>query len=266
MRPLLAARIIRAWRLTSVILSVAALAFDARAAEKRNASPIPLDKGTRWVYEAQAKWTPAAGDGLAGTQSARIRWTAEVVSCVQSNSVCAAVVHAFPMELLGMAPAKPKGYTVLVENPEEPKRKEGMTREEIAKMEQEMEALEQHDLKAVEECYGENMLTRQLRHQLRAAPDAPARPRAAARAKRPKAILRRDQAQHERAHPLLRPATSQLVRDRMARTGRHINPDLRLWTDREDNLLGTGRDEQIARDASGDRVGSEGAEGYRCTG
>ena len=57
-----------------------------------------------------------------------------------------------------MAPAKPKGYTVLVENPEEPKRKEGMTREEIAKMEQEMEALEQHDLKAVEECYGENML------------------------------------------------------------------------------------------------------------
>jgi len=42
-------------------------------------------------------------------------------------------------------------------NPDEPKRKEGMTREEIAKMEQEMEALE-HDLKAVEECYGENML------------------------------------------------------------------------------------------------------------
>ena len=89
--------------------------------------------------------------------------------------------------------------------------------------------------------------TRQLRHQVRAAPDAPARLRAAARAKRPKAILRRDQARHERAHPLLRPATSQLVRDRMARTGRHINPDLRLWTDREDNLLGTGRDEQIAR-------------------
>ena len=131
-----------------------------------------------------------------------------------------------------------------------PKKKKGMSAEAIAKMEQEMEALEQHDLKAVEECYGENMLTRQLRHQLRAAPDAPARPRAAARAKRPKAILRRDQAQHERAHPLLRPATSQLVRDRMARTGRHINPDLRLWTDREDNLLGTGRDEQIARDAS----------------
>jgi hypothetical protein len=42
-------------------------------------------------------------------------------------------------------------------NPEEPKRKEGLTREEIAKMEVEMEALER-DLKAVERNYGENML------------------------------------------------------------------------------------------------------------
>ena len=42
-------------------------------------------------------------------------------------------------------------------NPEEPKRKEGLTREEIGKMEVEMEALER-DLKAVERSYGENML------------------------------------------------------------------------------------------------------------
>jgi len=42
-------------------------------------------------------------------------------------------------------------------NPEEPKRKNGMTREEIAKMELEMETIEQ-DLKAVEDAYGENML------------------------------------------------------------------------------------------------------------
>jgi len=42
-------------------------------------------------------------------------------------------------------------------NPEEPKQKEGMTPEEIARMEAEMESLE-HDLKAVEESYGENML------------------------------------------------------------------------------------------------------------
>jgi hypothetical protein len=42
-------------------------------------------------------------------------------------------------------------------NPDEPKRKQGLSPEEIGRMEQEMEALE-HDLKAVEESYGENML------------------------------------------------------------------------------------------------------------
>ena len=41
--------------------------------------------------------------------------------------------------------------------PEEPKRKKGLSPEEIGKMEQEMESLE-HDVKAVEESYGENML------------------------------------------------------------------------------------------------------------
>jgi hypothetical protein len=41
--------------------------------------------------------------------------------------------------------------------PEEPKKKRGMTREEIAKMELEMETIER-DLKAVEASYGENML------------------------------------------------------------------------------------------------------------
>ena len=41
--------------------------------------------------------------------------------------------------------------------PEEPKKKLGMTREEIAKMELEMETIE-HDLKSVEVAYGENML------------------------------------------------------------------------------------------------------------
>jgi RepB plasmid partitioning protein/ParB-like nuclease family protein len=41
--------------------------------------------------------------------------------------------------------------------PEKPKVKAGLSAEEIGKMEQEMESLE-HDLKAVEESYGENML------------------------------------------------------------------------------------------------------------
>jgi ParB-like chromosome segregation protein Spo0J len=42
-------------------------------------------------------------------------------------------------------------------NPEEPKQKKGLSREEVAKMEEEMETLER-DLKAVDESYGENML------------------------------------------------------------------------------------------------------------
>jgi hypothetical protein len=42
-------------------------------------------------------------------------------------------------------------------HPEKPKVKEGLTPEDIGKMEQEMESLER-DLKAVEESYGENML------------------------------------------------------------------------------------------------------------
>jgi hypothetical protein len=42
-------------------------------------------------------------------------------------------------------------------NPEVPKKKQGMTREQIAKMELEMETIER-DLKAVEKSYGENML------------------------------------------------------------------------------------------------------------
>jgi ParB-like chromosome segregation protein Spo0J len=43
-------------------------------------------------------------------------------------------------------------------NPEEPKKKEGLSSAEIARMEQEMESLE-HDLKSVEEAYADNMLT-----------------------------------------------------------------------------------------------------------
>ncbi len=42
-------------------------------------------------------------------------------------------------------------------NPDEPKKKQGLSAEDIARMEEEMETLE-HDLKAVEERYGENVL------------------------------------------------------------------------------------------------------------
>ena len=71
--------------------------------------------GTRWVYEADIKWTPVDGSGLTGVQGNRVEWTCEVLDCVQGKFARAAVVHAFPMDILGMDPEKPEGYTVLVE-------------------------------------------------------------------------------------------------------------------------------------------------------
>ena len=97
------------------MLLVVALTFCAAAVEEKTASPIPLEKGTRWVYEAKVKWTPMAGTGRTGVQSARIKWTTEVLDCVKGNSVRAAIVYAFPMDILGMDPVKPDGYTVLIE-------------------------------------------------------------------------------------------------------------------------------------------------------
>jgi ParB/RepB/Spo0J family partition protein len=69
-------------------------------------------------------------------------------------------------ELMVMANTYTKGYAEALVlgtpkdqlvTPEEPKQKKGMTREEIAKLEVEMETLER-DLKAVDRAYGENML------------------------------------------------------------------------------------------------------------
>ncbi|MCX6928972.1 MAG: hypothetical protein NT154_38035 [Verrucomicrobia bacterium] len=104
----------RAGNLFVGILLVVASALCAVAAEEKIASPIPLEKGSRWVYEAKVKWTPVAGTGRTRVRSARIKWTTEVLDCVQGNSTRAAVVHAFPMEILGLDPVKPVGYTVLI--------------------------------------------------------------------------------------------------------------------------------------------------------
>lgn len=44
---------------------------------------------------------------------------------------------------------------------------------------------------------------------------------------------------------LRRPATSAAAKAQFARTGRHPNPDLRLWTAKEEKLLGTASDEVV---------------------
>ncbi|HEX3625185.1 MAG TPA: hypothetical protein VH280_07160 [Verrucomicrobiae bacterium] len=89
--------------------------------------------------------------------------------------------------------------------------------------------------------------TKRLLALARAGPDSTVRQRAMLRAKHPTAILKIERKQHEWAHPLVRPATSILMRERLARTGRHFNPKLRLWTDKEDKLLGTAADADIAK-------------------
>jgi hypothetical protein len=89
--------------------------------------------------------------------------------------------------------------------------------------------------------------TMRLRAHVRFGPNSPSRERAILRAKHPTAILQHEPKQHESAHPLVRPITSFQAHERMARTRRHMNPDLRLWTDKEDKLLGTARDIDIAK-------------------
>jgi hypothetical protein len=81
--------------------------------------------------------------------------------------------------------------------------------------------------------------TQHLRQRIKTALDSPGHRRAVVRAQNPTAIIGSAKSLHERSHPLVRPSTSRLVRDRMARTGRHIDPHLRLWTSKEDELLGT---------------------------
>lgn len=81
----------------------------------------------------------------------------------------------------------------------------------------------------------------------RAGPNSTVRQRAMLRAKHPTAVLKHKPKQHETAHPLVRHITSLQVHERMARTGLPINPDLRLWTEREEKLLGTAGDDEIAK-------------------
>ncbi len=79
---------------------------------------IPLQPGTRWVYEADVRWTPVAGEKgtqRLGIQSARLRWTNEVLFCVTRRTARAAVLHRFPTEVLGMDPEVPRNHLVLVE-------------------------------------------------------------------------------------------------------------------------------------------------------
>jgi hypothetical protein len=90
-----------------------------------------------------------------------------------------------------------------------------------------------------------NAGTKMLRRHMWS-PHSAARQRAIIRGRNPQ-VLRHRENRNGRVRPLKRPETSLLLRRRMAETGRPLNPALRLWTDRENKLLGTAPDEDIAR-------------------
>src|SRR5215471_14292782 len=96
----------------TTILLISALATGCIFAAERASSPIPLEQGTQWVYEAKVQWTPVDAPGV---RSARFKWTAEVVETIESKTARAAVVHAWPDEAAGMDPAQPCGYSVILE-------------------------------------------------------------------------------------------------------------------------------------------------------
>ena len=101
--------------------------------------------------------------------------------------------------------------------------------------------------------------TQSLKHRSRLHMKSQTQCRATIRACNPKAIFKRPDPESERRRPLVRPTTSAFVKARIERTGRHINPELRLWTEKEDRLLGTAGDQEIAQ-----RIGrSAGAVQYR---
>lgn len=98
------------------LVVLASMAMIPLLAGERVLSPIPLEEGTQWVYEAQVQWTPVAGKGPPGVRSNQFRWTANVVECVEGKGARAAVIHAWPDEVAGMDPEFPTSYAVLLES------------------------------------------------------------------------------------------------------------------------------------------------------
>jgi hypothetical protein len=95
--------------------------------------------------------------------------------------------------------------------------------------------------------------TRQLLHRARTDLEPENWKRAEVRATNRAEILPRRPLVHERSHSLRRPAASQLMKERFARSG-HVNPEMRVWTPPEDNLVGSGPDDEIARKLGRTRI------------
>jgi hypothetical protein len=94
-----------------LVLLTIGLELRAAAALAPDSCPIPLQKGTQWVYEGKVEWT---GTGLSGAQTVKIRWIAEVLDVFKGTNTQAAVVKGFPSELAAYDPSQTPGFTVLL--------------------------------------------------------------------------------------------------------------------------------------------------------
>jgi hypothetical protein len=74
-------------------------------------SPIPLEKGNRWIFEGKIETTLT---GSSKVYTTNICWAMEVVDSNKSTNVQAAIVRGFPDELPWFEPGHVPGYCVLL--------------------------------------------------------------------------------------------------------------------------------------------------------
>ena len=74
-------------------------------------SPIPLEKGNRWIYEGKIGTTLS---GSSTVYTTNISWMMEVVDSIKSTNAQAAIVSGFPDELSWYEPAQVPGFCVLL--------------------------------------------------------------------------------------------------------------------------------------------------------
>ena len=95
----------------ATLLSLSMISQSVAAATSATPCPIPLKKGTQWVYEGTVKWTVL---NSAKVKSARIRWVTEVVESVVGTNGLAGVVRGFPDELAWYEPGQSPSYCVFL--------------------------------------------------------------------------------------------------------------------------------------------------------
>lgn len=71
--------------------------------------PIPLAKGSRWLYAGRAEWSPVNGPDA---KTEALTWTCEVIRSDRRRGAVVAVFCDFPLSASGYAPGQPSRYTV----------------------------------------------------------------------------------------------------------------------------------------------------------